>query len=475
MKKIRVICLLLCLTLVITGITTAVQGTGVVTDQSVVSGCHSTDAVKTMGNNEQILETSKAVLLYELKSDTMVYGWNLDEKIYPSSMVKLMTALVALEKGNLTDKVVVTKRALSNVAIGSVIADLVAGEELTLEALLYCMMAASANDAATVIAEHIGGSQQAFLDMMNAKAAELGCIGTHFSNVHGLHDDQTYTTVRDIGKILDVALENPDFKTLFCAKSYIVPATNKSEEREIFTSNHMMSREKEKRYFDSRVTGGKTGATDAAGRCLAVTAEKNGMEMLAIVMGAKPTYEADGKSLKTYGSFEEMKILLDYAFSGFEYRQVFYENQTVTQYPVTGGANNLAVQPEKALSTILPVGLDIQALNWVYGNMNNSLVAPVEKGQQISTLQLWYGDLCLAQANLVAAHSVNQQTSEALPLPPEPPKENEGSWSQLLTVFGILFGISVVGVLIYFGIRAALAARAKAKRKRMRENRRRSW
>ena len=142
MKKIRAICLILSLILIFSGVIPAVKADTV--DQSVLSGCHSVDAAMQLSDGGKLAETSKAVIIYELTSDTMIYAWNPDDRIYPASMVKLMTALVALENGELTDEVTVTKRALNNVAIGSVSAGLVAGEELTLEALLYSMMAASA-------------------------------------------------------------------------------------------------------------------------------------------------------------------------------------------------------------------------------------------------------------------------------------------------------------------------------------------
>ena len=216
MKKIKALCLILVLVSVLC--TTVPVGAAEI-DQSVSNSCHSVDAAVALSDSGQLTETAKAAIIYELTSDTMIYGWNPDIRIYPSSMVKLMTALIALEKGNLEDKVVVTKRALSYVAVGSVSAKLVAGEELTLESLLYCLMTASANDAATVIAEHIGGTQDKFIKMMNDRAAELGCTGTNYTNVHGLHDEGMYTTARDICRILDFALEIPKFKEMFCAVS----------------------------------------------------------------------------------------------------------------------------------------------------------------------------------------------------------------------------------------------------------------
>ena len=442
-------------------------------DQSVLNGCHSVGAFQQLGDGSKLVETSKAVIIYELTSDTMIYNWNPDQRIYPASMVKLMTALLALENAELTDKVIVTRKALSYVEIGSVSAGLKAGEELTLEDLLNCMMAASANDAATVIAEHIGGTQEEFVKMMNDRAVELGCTGTNYTNAHGLHDEQNYTTARDICRLLDVALEDPEFKALFNAKSYTVPATNMSEERIVLTSNHMMSRETIKKYFDERVTGGKTGATDEAGRCLAATAESNGMELLTIVMGAEPTYEADGLSLSAFGSFEETAKLLDYAFGNFECRQVFSEDQIISQYPVENGTNSVVVRPAKAASTVLPLGVDGSQLTWIYGDSVGTLTAPVEEGKAISTVQVWYGAKCLAQTELVAAHEVPVWQAPILP-GGSSEHENNDNWKLVAIIGGVVLGVCILIALVLLIRKAIRQMTIKVRRRRRRINRRRS-
>ncbi len=444
MKKIRLFCLFLAGLLALGQLLPAVEAAGA--DQSVISGCHSVDAAQQLSDAGRLAETAKAVIVYERNSSTMIYHYNPDQRIYPSSMVKLMTALIALEKGNLEDKVIVTKRALSHVAIGSVSAGLVAGEEITLEDLLYCMMAASANDAATVIAEHIAGSQEAFVALMNQRAAELGCKDTVFTNAHGLHDENSYTTARDICRITDFALNNAMFKTLFCAKKHIVPATNKSEERTVHTSNHMMSQEVDKRYFDERITGGKTGATNQAGRCLVATAEGGGMELLTIVMGAQPTYEDNGLALKRYGSFEETTALLDYILEAFTYRQIFYAGQVIAQYPVSGGENNVVVQPARPQATVLPKELDESKLSWIYGSDVGTVTAPVVQGQAISLLQVWYGSKCLAQTELTAVNAVAVWTEPTQPV-------RQGNEKQ-----GLDFGIFAIILAVMIGIALLIAA-----------------
>lgn len=471
MKKNRVICLILSAFMLLSALCAGASAESA--DFSVAAGCHSEDAAKPLGGGEKLLDTSKAVILYELNSGTMVYAYNPDQTIYPSSMVKIMTALVALGRGNLNSVAVVTREALSNVAIGSVSAGLKVGEEISLESLLYCMIAASANDAAVVIAEHIAGSQDAFIQLMNSTAQALGCTGTHFSNVHGLHDEQTYTTARDVCRILTAALKNETFRTIFETEEYTVPATNKSEERRVVTSNYMMSKDYTSKYFDSRVTGGKTGATDEAGRCLAVTAEVGSMNLLAIVMGAKPTYAEEGIILKTFGSYEEMKVLLDYAEENYEFRQIFYENQTFSQYPVAGGANNAVTTPITPMSTVLPVNLQQEQLSWIYADTPANLTAPVAKGQRIGNMQVWYGDICIAQSDLVAMNAVDVWVEPTEPTGPVT-HEEDFDGTVIAVVLAVLLGLILLGLAAFFAVNAIRRAAAQARRRRRRRNRRRS-
>lgn len=471
MKKNRMICLFLACLLLLSAYIPVARAEEI-QDQSVFRGCHSVDAQVQLSDEEKLLPTSKAAMVYELSSDTMIYAWNPDQRVYPSSMVKLMTVLVALEHGNLTDKVVVTKRALSYVEIGSTSAGLSAGEELTLKSLLYLVMTASANDAATVVAEHIGGTQDNFIKLMNEKAEQLGCQDTHYSNAHGLHDEQTYTTVRDICRILDVALDDPVFYALFTAEAYTVEKTNKSEPREIHTTNYMMSKHSVKKYFDERVTGGKTGSTDEAGRCLAATSEGKGMKLLTIVMGAEATYEQGGLAVNTFGSFEETKTLIDYALTNFEFRQVFSEGQSLSQYPVQGGINSVVVQPVRSASTILPVGLDTAKLTWIYTDPG-TVTAPVEKGQTLSAVQVWYGAKCLAQSDLVAAHRVMSLEEQQADMNSGRGSETPGG-KVFLTILLIVLGLAALGFGGIVAMRWVRVAKLRAIRRRRRANRRRN-
>lgn len=433
MKKMRFFSVLMLFILLFSVFLTPVSATA--GNPAVSSGCHSVDATMTLGDEGKIVDTAKAVVLYELNSGTMLYTWNPDAKIYPTSMVKMMTALVALENGDLDETVTIARSVLNQVPIGILGMDLKAGEEISLRDLLYGVMVASATDAAVVAAVHVGGSIEGFLQMMNDKAAELGCKGTQYGNVHGLHDEETYTTARDICRITEAALENETFRTMFQTATYTVSETNKKAERELITTNHMMN-ERNKKYYDPLVTGGKTGATDQGGRCLTLTAEKDGMELLCVLMGATPTVAENG-SLSAHGSFEESKILIDQAFEKYEFRQVFFDGQSLAQYPVANGASHVVTQSTSTVSTILPVDVDETQLRWDFQEQSESITAPVMKGQKVGTAQVWYGAKCLAQTDMVAMNAVEEYRA---PVIPEKPKSNQsGSW---LTLFLVLVGLA---------------------------------
>lgn len=462
MKKTRVFSIILCFLLVLQPVFAA-ETTG---------SCAGLDADAPLGGSEKVLETTKAAIVYERQSQTMIYGYQMDERIYPSSMVKLMTALVALENGNLEDVVTVSKAALDTVAIGSVSAGLVRWEEITLRDLMYCMMVESANDAAAVIALHVGGSIDMFLLMMNEMAEKLGCSDTHFSNVHGLHDDETYTTARDICKILDYALENPDFRLMFETKSYQVSATNKHDARDIITTNYMMSKDYTKKYYDDRVTGGKTGATDKAGRCLAITAQVNDMEVIAIVMGAEPTYTEDGLSVKRFGSFEEMSDLLDFVEDSFEFGQLFYDGQVIDRFPVAGGDSDVAVGPTQSVNCVIPKGLTFEEMSW--NVVADNLTAPVEAGQTVATLQILYQGICIGSTELAAMNGVGIYVPFTEPQGNLDKEQEDRHGAVLAMILGGILGIVILGAVGIIGYRMAQIAMMKARIRRRRNKRRKT-
>lgn len=449
MKKTRKICLLLLIGILVAGMCIPVRG-----QEQISSGCLTLDATEDLSPDEKILDTAKAALLYEMDTQTLVYAWNADERLDPSGMNKIMTALLALENTNPDMVVTVTRSALNSVAIGSVSAGLKRDEEITMRDLLYCMIVGSANDAAAVIAEYVGSSQEQFVEMMNQRAVELGCENTNFLNPSGISKDGQYSTARDLAKITAAALENELFTQMFCAVEYTVPETNKVAERRVVTTNHLISTLTVKNQYDARVTGGKTGALSTTDRSLICTAEYDGKTYLSVVMSAKGTVTADGLSVKTFGSFEETRKLLDHGFKQFTVGQVMHESQSLGQFAVAVGENQVIARPAKTVMVTLPNGVKAEDISYRCQLNETQITAPVAAGQVIGTAQVWYQGICIGQSDLVAAHDVREADGHILPLTPNAEIPEDASLVNWLIIGGIaVFAIAIVSALVFIIMR----------------------
>lgn len=473
MKKIAVIALFLAVALLVSGF-----GALAVDQNSlpVTDGCHSVFGKIPLGTADRLAETADAALLYELNTDTLVYGWNIDRPIDPTGMVKLLTVLVALEQGNLEDEVTVKRSTLNSVGVGIVSANLQAGEVMKVRDLLYCVMVASANDAAAVVAEHIAGSQTDFVAMLNAKAEELGCTGSHFENVHGLPGTTQYSTARDLAIITEAALENELFAHMFCAEEYTIAATNKWDERRLITTNYMMSDNYTGKYLDSRLTGGKTAAASLRDRSLICTAEVGTSRYLCIVMSADAEVSDDGFVVLRYGSFEETRALLDYGFQNFSVRQVVHNQQSFAQYSVSGGANDVVIRTSEDIHVLLPNDFAPEDLRFDTIMDANLLQAPIAAESMLGTLQIRYQNLVLGQCELIAMHEVALKDSiieEAERL--EQPEPEKFDYKGLLIKVGLILAVILLAAAIVLVlIRLVRSIRVRRQHLRRMRNRRRS-
>ena len=469
MKKICRLCLLLLVFALVVGMCVPVmaqEGHSL----AVSSGCLTLDAKSPLMGSQKLLDTSKAVILYEMGSQTLVYAWNPDQRVDPSGMNKLMTALLALELGNPDTVITVTRTALDSVAIGSVSAGLKAGEEITLRDLLYCMMVGSANDAAAVIAEHIGATQADFITLMNQRAKELGCENTRFLNPNGLSHKDQYSTARDLAKITAAALQNETFVELFSAVSYTVPATNKSEERKIVTTNYLMSQETIKNQFDERVTGGKTGALSTTDRSLICTAESGGKKYLAVVMSAQGTVTANGLSVKTFGSFEETRALLDHGFGSVSVRQVLQRQQVMGQFAVEGGENDVIGCPAVDIIVSLPNQIETTSVKYKCVTDSGALSAPIKQGQVIGSVEVWFENMCVGQCELIAMHDVDRPGTDMVPLKPTAAEEASNAMRSWLMIGGaVVLGLIAAGGLTLLLVRQVRRSQLKRRHKLIHE------
>ncbi len=441
-------------------------------DLSVSNGSYSLDAAyPVLGTQEQV-KNAKSIILYELNTQTLLYAWNADARMYPASLVKIMTALIAVEQGKMDDVVAVKDSVISTVPYDAVSAELQAEEILTLQDLLYCMLVDSANDAAAVIADHVCGSQDAFVQEMNRYAQELGCTGTQFTNVHGLHDEQQYTTARDVAKILEKAMQNELFCTFFSTINYTVAATNKSEERVLSSGNFLMNMvDGMEIYFDSRVTGGRTGITEAGERCLATSAQSGGLHLISILMGAESEYEEDGYKIKSFGGFNETKELLDLGFTGLKAVQVLHEDQVLTQYPVTDGDSKVSAGVKISAATVLPENITSAELSFRYADISAELKAPIEEGQKLSSVQVWYGNLCVAQAELFAMNTIHLLSDNVV----SDTQTGSGTvWKWIGIVLAVIVVAVALAVVVLFVVRRTRIMAARNRSRRYRRGRRRS-
>lgn len=444
-------------------------------DASVSLGSHTINALYPTVPVTDYTVYAKAAIAYEVGTDTLVYASNVDERLYPASMTKVMTCLVALEMCDLDEIVTVDGDAIAYLDVSGSGAELLDGEQISMRDLLYCLMVKSANDAAVTIAKHLAGSEDAFVELMNQKAAEIGCTNTHFVNAHGLHDENHYTTARDMAKIMTAGIQNETFCTLFSETYHEVPATNLSEARQLFTTNYLMSDDLNENFYDPRVIGGKTGFTTPAGRCLATVSESNGMKLVIVIMGAEAEYAEDGYSVISYGNFEETVGLMNHIYDGYMPAQVLSANQIFEQFKVSGGVTDTQGYTQQIRSTILPVGSNVNALRYEIELDNGGITAPVKSGDTIGLVRVWHGSNCVAQEQMYSSVDVEQEVigeNSSKPINPAALiKESSSKWNVVLIVVLVIIGVLVL-LLAIIQIRNSIIRARRKKRRAMRRRRR---
>ena len=255
-----------------------------------------------VGNAEVSLPSGEHAGLFSLEDAEVLYAKGMHERVYPASITKVMTAIIAFKYGNMNDTVTINWRDLELEA-GSQVAGLQIGDRVSMQDLMHGVLVHSGNDAAMAVARHVGGNVNTFVEMMNAEAKEIGATGTHFTSPTGLHDEQNYTTVYDIYLMMNEAIKYSEFVDMVQISVYDMKCVDKKDKERHITldsTDHYLTGET-KAPKDVSVLGGKTGTTVAAGNCLAVIAQNAfGQPYIAVIMGA-----ADKESL-----YRDMNILL---------------------------------------------------------------------------------------------------------------------------------------------------------------------
>lgn len=271
---------------------------------------------------------AESAVVMEASTGAVLYEKNAHEQLYPASITKIMTTLLAVENSTLDEEVTFSYESVHNIERDSTHIFRDVGEIMTLEECLYAVMLGSANDCAYAVAEHVGKGYDNFIAMMNDKASQLGCQDTHFNNPHGLTDQEHYTSAYDMALISKAALENETFRVITGTKRYTIPCTNKHPDEETLLVNHhkmLTNYQGEKAYLYDYCIGGKTGYTALARNTLVTFAEKDNMTLICVVM------KTDSKA-----QYTETRQLLDYCFDNFTMWNV---SQNQSEYQVNGTAN----------------------------------------------------------------------------------------------------------------------------------------
>lgn len=330
--------------------------------------------------------TSAAVLVMDAHSGQTLFTQNGDQRLYPASTTKLLTALVALTTTGAAERVA-TGPAAYGMKGNSCYLQL--GEEQLLLDLVLCMLVASGNDAAVALAEHAGGDEAGFADLMNEKAARLGAADSHFTNAHGLHHPDHYTTAHNLALIMRAVLAEPQVRLAAGTLEFTLPG-QEDNPRTFANHNHLLST------YPGSVAG-KYGFTDEAGYTLVHAATRAGRTLIGVVLGSTATEV-----------YTEMARLLDLGFAHFGQAQLVAAGEVLGRLDVAEGRpSQVSVAAAAAFYTAVPAGGSPTALP-IRREIRPvpGLKGPVQKGQRIAELHLWQGDDYLGSVDLVAAEPV---------------------------------------------------------------------
>ena len=356
---------------------------------------------------------ARSAILIEARTGKVIFEKNADAIMYPASTTKIMTALLGIERGDLTATVVTTETAL-NVPEDSSSMDLRLGEEINFTDLIYGTMLCSANEGANLIAETVGGSIEGFVPLMNQRAREIGCRNTNFVNAHGYHDPNHYTTVRDMALIAREAMQNDLFRQVVACVTYDLPRSNIQRARSLTTSNRLLREPTEdykNAYYYADAAGIKTGYHSQAGYCIVSYAERDGVELISVV------FYSD-----IYGRWTDTKKLMEYGFA--QYVSVtpieLYNMNPITietrsyslNDPNMGKLDLICVVSESGQNAYIIATQD--EVNEMAKNLRGTMlieykrdfVAPVEAGEVMGTMTYVDETGQPIRYNLIAARSI---------------------------------------------------------------------
>ncbi len=401
---------------------------------------------------------SNAIYLVNTDTDTVIYSKNPDGRVYPASTTKIMSAALAMTLcSDLKGTTVTLPQDIGDEFYGIDIsnAGLVGGETLSMYDLLHCMLIQSANEAASAVAAYFG--RDYFIELMNKKAVELGCTGTHFVNPHGLYDDDHYTTASDMYKIVKWALSVPGFWEITQKARYDLPATNVHDGKTLATT--ILMQDESSGYYTDYIKGIKTGYVgEASGRCLVSAAQKNGMTFVLVLMGAPSEYT---DVFWDYGqaAFNETRVIYDWAFKNLELYNVVDTDTIIDDIKVkyASDTDNMLLYPSGQVTAILDKYREVNPEVEYRTEIPEFVEAPIEAGQAIGKAAVYVDGKYCGDVDLISRQTIELNrfvkvmdiTTDIL----------TSTWA--MVIYAIIFII----ILIYVYLMLVIAAKHKHRRK----------
>lgn len=341
--------------------------------------------------------------------DMVLFEKEPDKQIYPASTTKVLMALVvaeSIENGDysLDDTFAAYDELYSDIPWDGSTENIQAGEVMTVRDYLHCALLSSANEACNALAVNDSGSTDKFVSKMNEKAEELGCENSHFANPHGIYRDDHYTTARDMYKIFSAVMNDPIAGSICSTLEYIVPETNKSDERELTNTNLLLHSDMP--FYYEYALAGKTGFTEEAGTCLVSAAEKDDDRLICIIMGADFIEGEDGRNYP--GSFSEARNLYEWCYSEYDDQTIISTGQVIDSLTVNNGkdAESVDIIPEDDLFNYMKRSDAENYVTYEVELKKDELYAPVKAGDKVGEITAVYNGEILGRSKLIAASDV---------------------------------------------------------------------
>ncbi len=442
----------------------------------VNEGCRTIDGLKPLGGSDRRLDTALAAFVYEVKTGTVVYGYNPDLKLSPGTLAKLVLALVVIENGRLDDTVTCIDGIQSYVpgSAKKLSPSLKSGEQLTVRELLYGLTLDYANDAAVALAMHVFKTTDAAKAAMNQRVKQMGCVNTEFGNISGLDTAVSTSTAREVAKIMVELRKNETLMEFLEADTYEIAPTNLTEKsRDLKSGNYLQDDRILTKYYDKRVSSGMASATDASGASIVCNVSYNDMELVFVTLGSQRTFNEKTGNPEIYGNFDECLELIKYVCNNYKINRIIYDGMAVCQWPVIGGECEAVGQATVNVDSVVPAGAAMNNLIFNYTVENGGLSAPVQKDELLATVQVWYQNSCMTEVELYAMAGVRAAAESGVSIRSSA-VTTDADGAGFLSVIGTICVVILGLVGVYLAYNSYMRSRIRAQRRRRREGRRRS-